>query len=194
MGSPPAAGRVGRRLAGGRALAGRPGTARPAGRRVAAPVRRSAVHLPLRVPPLEGHLRRDPPAGPTGRRGAGPPRHLERGHRGLPAPELGGGGHHVLRRHVSRRGDRADRAHLRAQGGGLHPAAERRPALRHRRPLREHRLPLPPRRDPGRPARPRVGHRGRRRPRSGGHRELPRPARSADRWPPRLGRPAPARW
>ena len=193
VGSAPSGSRVGGRVARGRALAGGPTAAGATGRRLAAEIRRAALHVPLRVPALEGHLRRGARAGVAGGRRAGAAGHLERGHRRLPAPQLGRGRSHLLRRHLPRGGDRADRAHVRPQRSGLHLAAERRPAFRDRRPVREHRLSVPPRRDPRRPARTGVGHRGRGRAAPGGHRALQRTARRTRPGDTVMGRPDGAR-
>ena len=61
----------------------------------------------------------------------------------VPAPELAGGGGDLLRDRVPRRGRRADRALLRAEGGRLHPAHDAREGARHRRPLRRTRTSSP---------------------------------------------------
>ena len=70
---------------------------------------------------------------------------------------------HLLRRDLPRRPHRADRAHLWAEGGRLHPPAHRGGRLRDGGPLRPHRLPRPapggPIRGPGPRARAGRGRR-----------------------------------
>ena len=136
------------------------------------------VHVWSETAAVARHLRRHPR-----RRAAGwSPRCADAGlrarrRRRVPAAELAGSGRRVLRARDGRLRARADRAHLRAQGGAVHPRPERRARLHLGRPLRPRRLPRHRRRRGARRAararaarRGRIGRRRRRRPACGASR------------------------
>ena len=119
------------------------------------PARRPDPPLPDLVAhaPLPRDRRRGLRGGAAGGRRAAGARPRSRRRRGLPAAQLGRGGHHLLRLRHARRDARADRALLRPQGGRLHPAPERGPGPDHRVAHRPARLPGRPGDGPRRPRR-----------------------------------------
>ena len=102
---------------------------------------RRGVQRALEGPSVARHVRRCGPSGPlAGRHAPGEGCRAGRRRR-LPAPELGGGRHHVLGGELPRCGRRAHRALLRRQGGRVHPAHDVARRRRHGGSVRPLRLP-----------------------------------------------------